>query len=60
MPLTPALRQRQVNLYVQGQPGLQSEFQESQGYINHVLNKQNKTKNSSNNKTMEWGDGSAA
>ena len=31
MPLIPALgRQRQVNFWVQGQPGLQSEFQDSQ------------------------------
>jgi hypothetical protein len=33
MPLIPALkRQRQVDFRVQGQPGLQSEFQDSQGY----------------------------
>jgi hypothetical protein len=33
MPLIPVLgRQRQVDLWVQGQPGLQSEFQDSQGY----------------------------
>jgi hypothetical protein len=33
MPLIPALgRQRQVNFLVRGQPGLQSEFQDSQGY----------------------------
>jgi hypothetical protein len=33
MPLIPALgRQRQVDFWVQGQPGLQSEFQDSQGY----------------------------
>jgi hypothetical protein len=32
-PLTSALgRQRQVNFWVRGQPGLQSEFQDSQGY----------------------------
>jgi hypothetical protein len=32
-PLIPALgRQRQVDFWVQGQPGLQSEFQYSQGY----------------------------
>jgi hypothetical protein len=32
-PLTPALgRQRQVDFWVRGQPGLQSEFQDSQGY----------------------------
>jgi hypothetical protein len=33
MPLSPALgRQKQVDLWVWGQPGLQSEFQDSQGY----------------------------
>jgi hypothetical protein len=32
-PLIPALgRQRQANFWVRGQPGLQSEFQDSQGY----------------------------
>ena len=32
-PLIPALgRQRQADFRVQGQPGLQSEFQDSQGY----------------------------
>jgi hypothetical protein len=32
-PLIPALgRQRQVDFWVQGQPSLQSEFQDSQGY----------------------------
>jgi hypothetical protein len=33
MPLIPALgKQRQVDFWVRGQPGLQSEFQDSQGY----------------------------
>jgi hypothetical protein len=33
MPIIPALgRQRQVDFWVPGQPGLQSEFQDSQGY----------------------------
>jgi hypothetical protein len=33
MPLVPALgKQRQANFWVQGQPDLQSEFQDSQGY----------------------------
>jgi hypothetical protein len=33
MSLIPALgRQRQADFWVQGQPGLQSEFQDSQGY----------------------------
>jgi hypothetical protein len=32
-PLIPALgRQRQVDFWVRGQPGIQSEFQDSQGY----------------------------
>jgi hypothetical protein len=46
MPLIPALRrQRQVDFLVQGQSGLQSEFQDSQGYTEkHCLQKQNKTK----------------
>jgi hypothetical protein len=45
-PLIPALRrQRQVNFWVGGQPGLQSEFQDSQGYTEKpCLKKQNKTK----------------
>jgi hypothetical protein len=33
MPLIPALgRQRQADFWIRGQPGLQSEFQDSQGY----------------------------
>jgi hypothetical protein len=46
IPLIPALgRQRQVNFWVQGQPGLQSEFQDIQGYTEkHCLKKQNKTR----------------
>jgi hypothetical protein len=33
MPLISALgRQRQADFWVRGQPGLQSEFQDSQGY----------------------------
>jgi uncharacterized protein YraI len=33
MPLIPVLgRQRQVDFCIQGQPGLQSEFQDSKGY----------------------------
>jgi hypothetical protein len=43
-PLIPALgRQRQANFWVGGQPGLQSEFQDSQGYTEKpCLEKQNK------------------
>jgi hypothetical protein len=47
MPLIPALgRQRQVDFWVRGQPGLQSEFQDSQGYTEKPClkkQKQNKT-----------------
>jgi hypothetical protein len=44
-PLIPALgRQRQGDSGVRGQPGLQSEFQDSQGYTQKpCLEKQNKT-----------------
>jgi hypothetical protein len=49
MPLNPALgRQRQVDFRVQGQPGLQNEFQDSQGYTEKPClknkRKENKTK----------------
>jgi hypothetical protein len=44
-PLVPALgRQKQVDFWVRGQPGLQSEFQDSKGYTEKsCLEKQNKT-----------------
>ena len=47
MPLIPALeRQRQADFWVQGQPGLQSEFQDSKGYTEKIcLEKTNKNKN---------------
>jgi hypothetical protein len=49
-PLIPALgRQRQADFLVRGQPGLQSEFQDSQGYTEKPClkkQKQNKTKKS--------------
>jgi hypothetical protein len=46
-PLIPALgRQRQADFEVQGQPGLQSEFQDSQGYTEKpCLEKTNKQTN---------------
>jgi hypothetical protein len=49
-PLIPAIgRQRQANFRVLGQPGLQSEFQDSQGYTEKpCLKKQNKTKTKTN------------
>jgi hypothetical protein len=61
MSLFPALgRQRQIDIWVPGQPGLQSEFQDSQGYTEKpCLEKTNKQKNSrktenqNQNKTKE-------
>jgi hypothetical protein len=46
IPLIPALgRQRQADFWVPGQPGLQSEFQDSQGYTGKpCLEKQKKEK----------------
>jgi hypothetical protein len=56
----PALgRQRQADFWVRGQPGLQSEFQDNQGYTEKPClekskqtnkTKQNKTKKNNNNK----------
>jgi hypothetical protein len=44
--LIPALgRQRQADLWVQDQPGLQSEFQDSQGYTEKFCLKQQSKKN---------------
>jgi hypothetical protein len=49
-PLIPALgRQRQVDFIVQGQPGLQSEFQDSQGYTEKPCLKKKKNNNNNNN-----------
>jgi hypothetical protein len=43
-PLIPALgRQRQVDFWVRGQPGLQSEFQDSQGYTEKPCLKKKKS-----------------
>jgi hypothetical protein len=45
-PLIPALgRQKQADFWVQGQPGLQSEFQDSQGYTEKPVSKNKKRKN---------------
>jgi hypothetical protein len=50
MPLIPALgRQRQVDFSVRGQPGLKSEFQDSQYYTEKPCLKKTKTKT---NKTI--------
>jgi len=44
-PLIPALgRQRQADFWVRGQPGLQSEFQDSQGYTERPCLKKKKKK----------------
>jgi hypothetical protein len=45
MPLIPALgRQRQADFWVRGQPGLQSECQDSQGYTEKSCLEKQKTK----------------
>jgi hypothetical protein len=45
-PLIPALGgQRQADFWVRGQPGLQSEFQDSQGYTEKPCFKTNKQTN---------------
>jgi hypothetical protein len=63
-PLIPALgRQRQADFWVRGQPGLQSEFQDSQGYtekpcLKKQTNKQtnqNQNQNKNKNKTKTRG-----
>jgi hypothetical protein len=61
MPLIPALgRQRQVDFWVWGQPGLQSEFQDRQDYTEKpCLEKQkqtNKKKKKEEKKTAFWSD----
>jgi hypothetical protein len=55
MPLIPGFgRQRQVNFSVRGQPGLQSAFQDSQGYTEKpCLQKQKQNKNKQTNKLRE-------
>jgi hypothetical protein len=48
--LIPALgSQRQADFWVRGQPGLQSEFQDSQGYTEKPCLKKQKTNNNNNN-----------
>jgi hypothetical protein len=54
MPLIPALgRQRQADFWVRGQPGLQSEFQDSLGYTEKPCLK-NKNKNKQTNKQVHY------
>jgi hypothetical protein len=53
MPLIPALgRQRQADFWVRGQTGLQSEFQDSQGYTEKPF-LENKNKQT-NKQTRFW------
>jgi hypothetical protein len=53
MPLIPALgRQRQVDFWVWGQPGLQSELQDSQGYTEKPCLEKTKKQNKQTNKRL--------
>jgi hypothetical protein len=53
-PLIPALgRQRQVDFWVWGQPGLQSEFQDSQGYTEKPCLEKQKQKQKQKNKNKK-------
>ena len=54
-PLIPALgRQKQVDFWVPGQPGLQSEFQDSQGYTEKPCLEKNKQTNKQTNKKFTF------
>jgi hypothetical protein len=55
-PLIPALgRQRQADFWVRGHPGLQSEFQDSHGYIEKpCLKKPEKTTKQNTKKTYMY------
>jgi hypothetical protein len=60
LPLIPTLRrQRQADFCVRGQPGLQSEFQDSLGYTEksclEKTNKQTKTKTKTKTKGINQG-----
>jgi hypothetical protein len=53
-PLIPALgRQRQADFWVRGQPGLQSEFQDSQGYTEKPCLEKPKQTNKQTNKKQK-------
>jgi hypothetical protein len=53
-PLIPALgRQRQADFWVRGQPGLQSEFQDSQGYTEKPCLEKNQNQNQKRKKKSE-------
>jgi hypothetical protein len=52
-PLIPALgRQRQADFWVPGQPGLQSEFQDNQGYAEKPCLE--KTKQTNKQTDLQW------
>jgi hypothetical protein len=54
-PLIPAFgRQRQADFWVRGQPGLQSEFQDSQGYTEKPCLEKPKKKKKQNELTGSW------
>jgi hypothetical protein len=55
MPLIPALgRQRQADFWVRGQPGLQSEFQDSQSYTEKPCLKNKQTNKQTNKQSKEY------
>jgi hypothetical protein len=55
MPLITALgRQRQAELRIQGQPGLQSKFQDSQGFTEKPCLKDKAKQYNNNNKTSDF------
>jgi hypothetical protein len=55
MTLIPALgRQRQADLWVWDQPGLQSEFQDSQGYTEKPCLKRNKKQTKKPKESWLW------
>jgi hypothetical protein len=54
MPLIPALeRRRQADFRVRGQPGLQSEFQDNQGYTEKPCLEKTTTTTKTNKKTQK-------
>jgi hypothetical protein len=56
-PLIPALgRQRQVDFWVRGQPGLQSEFQDSLGYTEKPCLETNKQTKKEHNPSFARGE----
>ena len=52
-PFNPSKKQRQADFWVRGQPGLQSEFQDSQGYAEKPCFEKTKKKKQIKNKKLE-------